>query len=212
VSAWREKWQRRYAERAFLFGREPNAFLVAQAWRMPPGARVLCAGEGEGRNAVWLAQRGHAVTAVDFAPTALARAAALAEAASVAITCIEADLSRWAWPAAAFDAVVMTFVQLTADDRVPVHAGAVRALAPGGLLLLEAFAQGERLACGPPTDDARYAPAMLREDFAALVVVELLSGTVMLAEGEGHRGEANVVRLLASRRLVAFSESSGRTT
>jgi SAM-dependent methyltransferase len=198
LNPWWQKWQRRYADREFLFGREPNAFLVSQSWRLAPGAHVLCAGEGEGRNAVWLAQRGHAVTAVDFAPAALARATALAEQVGVAITCIEADLSQWAWPQAAFDAVLLTFVQVTPEERAPIHAGAMRALAPGGLLLLEAFGQGARLSCGPPTDDARYSPAMLRGDFAALDVLELLSGTVTLAEGEGHRGEANVVRLVAT--------------
>lgn len=196
---WREKWQRRYAEREFLFGTAPNAFLVSHAQHLAPGSRVLCAGEGEGRNAVWLARQGHLVTAVDFAPLALDRAARLAGEAGVAITCIEADLARWSWPNAAFDAVLLAFVQVTPEERGAIHAGAARALAPGGKLLLEAFGRGARLACGPPTDDARYDAAMLRTDFAALDVIELLAGTVTLAEGEGHRGSANVVRLVARR-------------
>jgi SAM-dependent methyltransferase len=195
--SWREKWQRRYAAGEDLFGTAPNAFLVSQAWRLPPGARVLCAAEGEGRNAVWLARQGHRVTAVDFAPLALDRAAARARAAGVAIDCIEADLARWAWPARAFDAVLLAFLQVTADERAPIHAGAAAALARGGLLLLEAFARGARLSCGPPTDAARYDAAMLAADFAALDIIELLSGTVLLAEGEGHRGPATVVRLVA---------------
>lgn len=196
---WREKWQRRYAERAFPFGTAPNAFLVSQSFRLPGRARALCPGEGEGRNAVWLARQGHAVTAVDFSALALERARALAAEHRVPLATIEADLSRWAWPEAAFDLVVLTFVQLSADERVPVHMGAARALAPGGMLLLEAFAVGERLACGPPTDASRYDAAMLRADFAALEIVELLSGMTTLEEGEGHRGPASVVRLVARR-------------
>lgn len=199
TNPWREKWQRRYAERAFPFGTAPNAFLVSQAWRLPPRARVLCPGEGEGRNAVWLARAGHAVTAVDFSAVALDRARTLAAEQGVAITTVEADLSRWAWPEAAFDVVALTFLQLTADERVPVHAGAARALAPGGVLLMEAFAVGERLACGPPTDASRYDAAMLRADFAGLEIVELLTGMTTLEEGEGHRGPASVVRLVARR-------------
>lgn len=200
ANPWRAKWQRRYEERGpFLFGTEPNAFLRSQAFRLRPGMRALCPGEGEGRNAAWLARQGLGVTAVDFAPVALARARALADEAGVAVSTIEADLSRWDWPCAAFDLVVLTFVQLGPDQRVPVHAGAVRALAPGGLLLLEAFARGERLECGPPNDEARYDAAILRADFAALQVVELMAGSTTLHEGTGHQGLANVVRLVARR-------------
>lgn len=198
-SPWRAKWQARYRERTMLFGRGPNEFLLAQSYRLRPGMRALCPGEGEGRNAVWLAGQGLDVTAVDFAPIALERAQANAAAAGVAITTIEADLARWQWPEAAFDLVLLTFVQLGGDERAPVHQGAARALAPGGLLLLEAFARGERFDCGPPNDEARYDAAMLAADFAALEVQELLAGTTLLAEGSGHRGRANVVRLVARR-------------
>lgn len=198
-SPWREKWQRRYAERSFTYGTMPNRFLLTQQHRLRADMRALCPGEGEGRNAVWLARQGLAVTAVDFSAIAVQRALALAAQEGVAITAIEADLSRWDWPEAAFDLVVLIFLQLSADERVPVHAGAVRALAPGGVLLLEAFARGERMACGPPTDESRYDPAMLRSDFADLDILELMEGMTMLEEGEGHRGPAHVVRLIARK-------------
>ena len=78
----REFWERRYAEPAYAYGTEPNGFLVEVAGRMPPGP-VLCLAEGEGRNAVWLAGRGHAVTAVDASAAGLAKAEALARARGV---------------------------------------------------------------------------------------------------------------------------------
>jgi hypothetical protein len=65
--------------------------------------------------------------------------------------------------------------------------------------VLEAFAKGETLACGPRTDESRYDAAMLRADFPGLTVHALTTGTVLLAEGEGHRGEATVIRMLARR-------------
>ncbi|MCU0983770.1 MAG: class I SAM-dependent methyltransferase [Acetobacteraceae bacterium] len=199
MTAWQERWQARYAEGEALFGEAPNDWLRSNAWRLQRGQRALCPGEGEGRNAVFLAGLGLAVTAVDFAPLALARADARAARQGVAITTVAADLSTWAWPTAAFDVVALVFVQLTPDERSIVHAGAARALAPGGLLVLEAFAKGERLACGPKGDDSRYDAAILRQDFAGLEFLSLTTGTVLLAEGEGHRGEATVVRLLARR-------------
>jgi SAM-dependent methyltransferase len=197
ANPFRAKWQRRYGERAFTYGTTPNRFLASQQFRLKPAMRALCPGEGEGRNAVWLAGQGLSVTAVDFSAIAVGRARDLAARQGVALAVVEADLSRWDWPVAAFDLVALVFLQLTADERVPVHAGAARALAPGGLLLLEAFAKGERLACGPPSDDARYDAAMLRKDFAALEIIELLQGMTTLDEGEGHRGAANVVRMIA---------------
>ena len=78
----REFWERRYAEPGYAYGTEPNGFLVEVADRIPPGP-VLCLAEGEGRNAVWLAGRGHAVTAVDASAAGLAKAEALARARGV---------------------------------------------------------------------------------------------------------------------------------
>jgi SAM-dependent methyltransferase len=196
---WAAKWAARYAARAYTAGTAPNAYLRSHGHRLIPNMRALCPGEGEGRNAVWLAESGCLVTAVDFAGEALARARKLATDRRVQIATIEADLAVWDWPAASFDLVALIFVQVTAPEREKIHAGAVRALAPGGLLLLEAFAQGERLACGPPTDDARYSEAMLRQDFAALDIKEMLVGMTTLREGTAHDGPARVVRLAACK-------------
>ncbi len=199
VSPWRDRWQKRYEQSAFPFGREPNAWLTGLERWLPRCGRALCLGEGEGRNAVWLARRGLTVTAVDFAPAALARAAALAAEAGVALTLVEADLSRWTPPAAAFDLVVLIFVQLSPEERLAAHRTAAAALAPGGLIVLEAFARGPALSCGPRGEDSRYTPEMLEADFAGLEILELMAGRTTLAEGEGHRGPASVVRLIARR-------------
>jgi SAM-dependent methyltransferase len=199
MTTWRDRWQSRYGETAWLFGREPNAYLRSLEARLPRQGRALSLGEGEGRNAAWLAARGLAVTAVDFAPIALDRARALAAERRHEIETIVADVARWQPPEAAFDLVTLIFLQLSPDERVPAHHAAMTALAPGGLLVLEAFARGDRLACGPKSDDSRYDEAMLRADFAGLEILELLSGTVLLEEGEGHSGLARVVRLFARR-------------
>ncbi|MCS6853398.1 MAG: class I SAM-dependent methyltransferase [Elioraea sp.] len=196
---WRERWQARYRDGPWLFGRDPSAWLAGLDPILPREGRALSLGEGEGRNAVWLARRGLSVTAVDFAPTALARAGALAAESCVRLTLIEADVTRWQPPAGAFDLVILIFLQLTPDERVAAHRAARSALAPGGLLVLEAFAPGPWRDCGPKTDDARYDPAVLEEDFRGLDILELMTGRAVLEEGAGHRGEASVVRLLARR-------------
>jgi len=194
---WAARWETRWRDHPGLFGHAPNAWLAAQASLLRPGLRALLPGEGEGRNALFLARLGLSVTAVDFSPTALARLSAAASAERLPVETIVADLSRWPWPEAAFDIVALIFVQLSAEERVPVHEGAARALATGGVLLLEAFARGPVRATGPRGDESRYDAAMLRADFRGLSIVSLAEETAMLAEGAGHQGSASVVRLVA---------------
>ena len=66
-------WDNRYATDDFVYGTEPNDFLRHCANYIPDGP-VLCLGEGEGRNAVFLAGRGHAVTAMDQSSVGLHKA------------------------------------------------------------------------------------------------------------------------------------------
>ena len=58
-------WNERYATDEYLFGKEPNAFLVRESHRLSPGSKVLAIADGEGRNSVFLAQHGHRVVATD---------------------------------------------------------------------------------------------------------------------------------------------------
>ena len=60
----REAWNQRYADAELVWSAEANRFLVQEVADLPPG-RALDLGAGEGRNAIWLAERGWRVTAVD---------------------------------------------------------------------------------------------------------------------------------------------------
>lgn len=131
-------WSARYRDAGedYLFGTAPNAFLSAQAGRFAAGMSVLAVADGEGRNSVWLAEQGCAVTATEISPVALAKAAKLARARQVAVDFIEADLLRWDWPLAAFDAVVGIFIQFVGPaEREILFAGMQAAVKPGGLRL-----------------------------------------------------------------------------
>ncbi len=85
-------WDDRYKVEDYVYGREPNDFLRAEAHRIAPG-RVLCLAEGEGRNAVFLAGLGHQVTAVDQSIEGLRKADRLAREHGVEITTVQADLA-----------------------------------------------------------------------------------------------------------------------
>lgn len=200
----RETWNQRFADAGdeFVFGEAPNHFLREQAGRIPAGARVLAVADGEGRNSVFLAARGHAVHAVDFSSVALAKARRLAAREGVSIDFEEADVLAWEWPAEAYDAVVAIFVQFaTPAERGPLFQRLRDALRPGGVLLLHGYApkQVEFGTGGPPDPAHMYTEAMLRYAFAGLEILVLRSYEQVIREGRGHGGRSALIDLVARR-------------
>jgi SAM-dependent methyltransferase len=194
-------WDARYAGGGFEFGEAPNRYLESLAPRLRQRMRALAVGDGEGRNGVWLARQGLMVTSLDWSATGLAKARALAARHGVALETVVADAAAWDWPVGAFDLIAWIFVHLPPADRAAAAAGAVRALAPGGLLALECFtpAQEGRRSGGPKDSSLLWSRAVVETVFAALEVVELLDGTVLLDEGPRHQGHVEVVRALLRR-------------
>lgn len=200
----REFWERRYAEPAYAYGTGPNEFLVEVADRVPAGP-VLCLAEGEGRNAVWLAERGFVVTAVDASPAGLAKARALASARGVRIETIAADLASFTIEPGAWSGIVAVFAHLPPHLRRPVHRAAALGLAPGGVFVLEAFTP-RQLAFGtggPQKPELLYTLEELREDLAGLDIEIGREVEREVVEGLYHTGRAAVVQVLARRTAVA---------
>jgi SAM-dependent methyltransferase len=155
----REHWNRRYASGDRHATTAPNQFLVAEVSRMAPG-RALDLACGAGRNAVWLAEQGWRVTAVDFSNVGLTRARELARARRVEINWIEADVVVWTPAARAWDLVCVLYLQLPAPERRSVLRRAVDAVAPGGTLLvvghdLQNLTEGWG---GPPQAEVLFTP------------------------------------------------------
>ena len=131
----REDWNRKHGEAGPLFGVEPNRFLVAEVEGLQPG-RALDVACGAGRNAVWLAELGWNVTGVDFSDVALANARALAAERAVDVEWQQADLRDWRPAEAAFDLVVVLYLQLPAAELRMILGRTAAAVAPGGTLLV----------------------------------------------------------------------------
>ena len=131
-------WEERYGSSDRVWSGRPNAQLIAEASGLAPGT-ALDVGCGEGADAIWMASRGWRVTAVDFATTALRRAAAHAEAdgADVAarIDWVHADLRSWT-PPEGFDLVSAQYMHLPPVERRDLFTRLAAAVAPGGTLLI----------------------------------------------------------------------------
>jgi SAM-dependent methyltransferase len=148
----REDWNRRYETPELLWTAEANRFLVAEVETMPPG-RALDVGTGEGRNAVWLAERGWQVTGVDFSDIGLAKARRLAEARGVEVDWVLADLRTYQPEVDSYDLVVVLYLHLSAHDRASVLAACGRALGAGGVLVVIGHHSSNLTeGCGGPQD------------------------------------------------------------
>ncbi|HER34109.1 MAG TPA: class I SAM-dependent methyltransferase [Halothiobacillaceae bacterium] len=197
-----ERWEERFSAPGYLFGTEPNAFLRSQADLLQPGMAALAVADGDGRNGVWLAQRGLDVHAVDFSPTALAKARALARGRGVTIRTELADLVHWKWPAEAYDAVVAIFVQFTMpDERSRMFAGMKRALRRGGVLLLEGYRtkQLEYGTGGPRNAEQLYTRDLLEAEFGDLADLSIREYDAELDEGERHAGMSALIDLVGRK-------------
>lgn len=196
-----EFWDARFAEPGFAYGTEPNAFLAERLAGLAPG-RLLLPGEGEGRNAVWAAERGWRVAALDASAVARDKALLLAAERGVSLDYRVGDLAELASAApGGFDAIGLVFVHLEPPARTCFHRSLVGHLRPGGALILEGFSklQLERDSGGPRSLALLYDATELAEDFRDLELEELSTRDVELVEGRYHRGLASVVRLVGRR-------------
>jgi len=195
-----ERWNQRFSAPGYLFGTQPNRFLASNKALLKKGQSALCVADGDGRNSVWLAQLGLEVAAFDISPVGVEKARRLAAERGVRVRYEVAGVYDWAWPLAAFDVVAAIFVQF-ADPamRSFMFERMLRALKPGGLLLLEGYTpkQLEYRTGGPPQVENLYTAPMLREAFRDLEVLELREYEDQLEEGERHTGRSALIDLVA---------------
>ena len=197
-----ERWNTRFSAPEYIFGTAPNEYLASKAGLLKPGQRALCISDGEGRNSVWLAERGLEVVAFDISPVGVDKAKRLAAERGVNVAFEVSDVYGWRWPVAAFDVVAAIFVQF-ADlaMRAFMFERIVRSLKPAGLLIMQGYTpkQLEYKTGGPPHAENMYTPELLRAAFASLDILELRSHERELAEGSQHRGRSALIDLLACK-------------
>lgn len=196
-------WDERYSQPGFAYGTEPNEFLASVAGRIPIGP-VLSLGEGEGRNAAYLAGLGHRVVAVDQSEVGLAKAQQLAADRDLTIETVCDDLESYLVEPGAWAGIVSIFCHLHRRIRVPLYAAIVQGLRPGGILVLEAYTpkQVGRGTGGPQDPDMTVSLAGLIEELAGLEFVHARELDREVREGAYHTGVASVVQVVGLRQHV----------
>jgi SAM-dependent methyltransferase len=130
-----QEWDRRYAGRELVWTGDPNRFLVQEVDELAP-ARALDLACGEGRNAIWLAERGWQATGVDFSKVGLDKARQLEGARGVHAQWIAADLLDYRPEPGTFELVIVFYLQVPAAERTRILRTAATAIAPRGTFLL----------------------------------------------------------------------------
>jgi len=195
-------WDERYGAADYYYGTEANEFLREHCSAIRRGGDVLCLAEGEGRNAVFLAQQGFRPVAVDQSAVGLAKAERLAAARDVQIHTVLADLAGYQIEPMEWDGIVSIWCHLPAPLRVAVHHGVVTGLKVGGVLLLEAYTPAQLAygTGGPLSADLLPTLQQLRDELKGLEFVHAIERERTVHEGGGHHGLSAVVQVVAHRR------------
>jgi 2-polyprenyl-3-methyl-5-hydroxy-6-metoxy-1,4-benzoquinol methylase len=193
----RNTWDERFNTPDYVYGTDPNAFLVEVAARIPKGA-VLCLGEGEGRNAVYLAGKGYDVTAVDSSSVGLEKARRLAGERGVKITTVHSDVGRFDIGREKWAGIVSIFLHLPHDTRAALHRRCVSGLRPGGALVLEAYSpkQLEYGTGGPKSLDLLVGLESVKQELEGLLLERAQERVREVREGRFHQGPGAVVQVL----------------
>ncbi|MDY0136607.1 MAG: class I SAM-dependent methyltransferase [Thiomicrospira sp.] len=194
-------WNEKYNRTDFLYGTQPNDFLQQACKNLPPNQTILCLAEGEGRNAVYLAECGHQVIAVDASQVGLDKAQALAKQRGVKIQTHCIDLAEFNFKQQTWDVVVSIFCHLPPTLRAQVHQQVEQQLNDGGLFILEAYAP-KQLAYnsgGPKAESLLVELNAIKQEFSQLHWLHHCELERDIYEGTGHTGLGCVTQLIGQK-------------
>lgn len=196
-------WNERFDKEEFIFGKEPNEYLVEQTKQyLKPGNKVLCIADGEGRNGVWLAKQGMQVVGFDASDIALVKAKQFAKDNQVEVEYSFSDTDSFAWHANAYDSVIGIFIQF-ADPamRARIFQQAYGALKPGGIFILQGYTpkQLEYKTGGPSLLEHLYTEELIRDLVKDFQILDLCCYEKELSEGARHTGMSALLGLVAKK-------------
>lgn len=205
-----EKWDERYKDPEFAYGKDPNMFFKEWLSKFEPGS-ILMPADGEGRNGVFAARLGWEVTSFDLSVEGQSKALQLAREHHVALAYIVSDLEQLQFERETFDAIGLVYAHFSADKKSLFHRKLNDYLRPGGIIILEAFSKSHihlnklNPKVGGPTDiNMLYSKSEIIADFENYEVLMLEEEEILLNEGKYHIGKGSVIRYVG--RKIADNE------
>jgi SAM-dependent methyltransferase len=201
------RWDERYKNSEFAYGRTPNLFFKEWLTKLEPGS-ILMPADGEGRNGVYAAHLGWRVTSFDLSAEGKSKALQLAKENSVALQYHVGDFEHLAFEPQAFDAIGLIYAHFPADKKRQFHRKLDAYLKPGGFIIFEAFGKqhihyntpGSKVG-GPKDTGSLFSTEEIRQDFENYDILLLTEKVIELNEGQYHIGRGSVVRFAGRKRL-----------
>lgn len=194
-------WHKRFSAENYVYGKEANAFLTEFHHKLDITGKALAIAEGEGRNAVYLAEQGMDVTVWDYAQSGLDKTNALANERGVEVATKLVDLNEAAWDKEEWDEIVCVFGHFPLDLRTKTLTSIEKAVKPGGYFLTEVYShyQLPYKSGGPQNIEFLYRPEEFLTTFADWRIVHFFTGEVTRHEGELHNGLSHVIQFVGQK-------------
>jgi len=201
-----QKWDERYKEQEFAYGKNPNEFFKEWLPKFIPGSLLMPA-DGEGRNGVYAAKLGWDVTSFDLSVEGQSKALQLATENQVTIKYIVGDFEKLMFEKESFDAIGLVYAHFSAEKKSVFHQKLNDCLRPGGIVIFEAFSKKHLLfkkrnprIGGPDDINMLYSKEEIAADFENYDTVLLAEEEILLAEGKYHIGTGSVIRFVGRKK------------
>ncbi|CEN54546.1 class I SAM-dependent methyltransferase [Capnocytophaga canis] len=203
---WIDKWNNNFQNKEYVYGKLPNVFLKEQLDQLP-AQNILFAAEGEGRNAVYAAQKGWKVTAFDISEEGRKKALQLADEVGVNIDYRVGELPNLDFSNQNFDVVALIYAHFPAKIKSDYHKQLAKLLPANGLVIFEAFSK-KHLAyreqnpkVGGPADEALlFSIEEIKADFSDFEFLYLEELEIELNEGLLHNGKGALIRFVGRKK------------
>ncbi|MDO6432983.1 class I SAM-dependent methyltransferase [Flavitalea sp. BT771] len=204
-----QKWDERYKDQEFAYGKTPNLFFKEWLEKFQPGS-ILMPADGEGRNGVFAARLGWKVTSFDQSAEGRSKALALAKEQGITLDYIVGDLEQLPFEKESFDAIGLVYAHFDAEKKPVFHRKLDGYLRPGGIIIFEAFSKShlhyvqlDPKVGGPRDIDMLYATAEIMTDFPNYDTLVLEEAEIQLNEGKYHNGKGSVIRFVGRKKNYA---------
>ncbi|WP_419767989.1 class I SAM-dependent methyltransferase [Arcobacter sp.] len=195
-----ELWNKKFSRDGYLYGTNPNQFIKNSYVNFKKDQTVLCLGEGEGRNAIFLAKEGFDVEAIDASDIGLNKLFEQSKIENVEIKTACMDINDWQ-VSKKYGAILFSFLHLKIDELKTLIKKIETSLEKDGFFVCEVFSKNqiENNSGGPKDLELLYSMDDFKENIKELKIHKLEEVITNLEEGTGHQGEASVIRLIAQK-------------
>lgn len=195
-------WNGKFQTKSLIYGEAPNNFIKENIELLLNAKTVMCLGEGEGRNAIYLADKGVEVEALDVSDIALQKLRRRAKESYVFIKTRHTLFEYWQ-PDTLYDAIVCTYLHLPKSHQKMLFEKAMMALNPNGYFIAELFSESQiHFSSGGPKNIAfLYDLNDILDTLKTLPckILKLAQEVIVLNEGDRHVGRASVIRIILQK-------------